>query len=76
MGRVYVVRNGVATPVRVHVGLTDGAFIEVSGNGLSPGTAVIVEQTDDGANHAPGGTTTRSPLGGSPAGASGSRRPF
>jgi hypothetical protein len=39
---IYVLdENGKARPVRVRLGLTDGAFVAVSGDGITEGTRVI-----------------------------------
>ncbi len=43
---VWVVRGGVAERVPVRTGLTDGAFTEVEGAGLTEGAAVVLDETD------------------------------
>jgi HlyD family secretion protein len=41
-GVVWIEKNGFVEPVKVLAGLTDGAFTEVQGEGLTEGTRVVV----------------------------------
>ena len=41
---VFTIENGKAKSLPVHVGLQTPQYAEVTGNGISPGTAVIVSQ--------------------------------
>jgi len=41
---VWVLKQGKGVPVRVTLGLSDGAFTEVSGGNLSPGDEVITDR--------------------------------
>lgn len=41
--RLYVLKNGVPTPVTVEVGATDGRRTEVKGPGIEPGVEVVVD---------------------------------
>jgi hypothetical protein len=43
---VYVLKNGVPTKVAVEVGATDGRRTAVKGDGIGPGTQVIVDLTE------------------------------
>ena len=43
-GRVWILANGKLKPVAVATGLDDGSFVEVSGEGLSAGDTVVVNQ--------------------------------
>jgi HlyD family secretion protein len=43
---VYVLKNGVPTKVTVEVGATDGRRTAVKGDGIAPGTQVIVDLTE------------------------------
>lgn len=45
-GRVFVLRDGRPTRVRVEVGLADERFTEVRGEGLGAGTQVITEEAE------------------------------
>jgi HlyD family secretion protein len=75
-GRVFVLRNGQPVPVRVRVGITDGSFTEVEGEGLGEGTTIVVEQTD-AASDAPRGNRpsgASNPMGGPSGGARMPRR--
>jgi HlyD family secretion protein len=57
--RVWVLKDGQATPVPVKVGLDDGTLVEVSGEGLQPGDKVVVSEQHDSDTVAPN-TTRRS----------------
>lgn len=59
-GRVWVLREGKPEPLEVSVGLSDGAYTEVSGEGVTEGLEVIVSASTPGA--APAST----PKGGPP----------
>ncbi len=41
---LWLLQNGQPVALKVHRGLSDGRFTEVSGNGLTEGAAVIVDQ--------------------------------
>ncbi|WP_269524335.1 efflux RND transporter periplasmic adaptor subunit [Coraliomargarita parva] len=44
ISKIWILKNGQPTPVEVRTGLTDGRYTEVSGEGLSEGTEVILSQ--------------------------------
>jgi HlyD family secretion protein len=50
-GTVWVVQGDTVRPINVHVGLTDGLWTEVSGDGLTEGLQVI---TDEGKRESEG----------------------
>ena len=54
-GTVWVAQGDTVRPVNVHVGLTDGAWTEVSGNGMTEGLRVI---TGEGKREIEGGQST------------------
>jgi HlyD family secretion protein len=41
--RVYVLRKGVPEPVTVEVGASDGAWTEIRGDAIAPGTELVVD---------------------------------
>jgi HlyD family secretion protein len=43
-GTVWVAQGDTVRPINVHVGLTDGVWTEVSGDGLTEGLPVITEE--------------------------------
>ena len=47
--QIWVLEDGVAKQVPVVTGISDGRMTEVTGGGLQPGMAVIVDQLSDGA---------------------------
>jgi HlyD family secretion protein len=47
--RIWVLREGQAVAVPVQAGISDGRMTEVSGEGLTPGMAVIIDQRSAGA---------------------------
>ena len=47
--QVWVLQDGAAKPIDVQVGISDGRHTEVSGEGLTPGMAVITDQRTAGA---------------------------
>ena len=47
--QVWVLQDGAAKPIDVQVGISDGRHTEVSGEGLTPGMAVITDQRAAGA---------------------------
>jgi HlyD family secretion protein len=51
-GKVYVLKNGKITPIRVNVGISDGKFTEISSNELKVNDQVVI-----GENQANGDTT-------------------
>jgi HlyD family secretion protein len=62
---VWVEKDGLATPVHVRIGLTDGSYTEVMGRNIHEGEEVIVDATPTGK---PSGG------GGGPGGGSGAQR--
>jgi len=49
MRQVWVLQDGAAKPIDVQVGISDGRHTEVTGDGLTPGMAVITDQRAAGA---------------------------
>ena len=47
--QVWVLQDGAAKPINVQVGISDGRHTEVTGDGLTPGMAVITDQRAAGA---------------------------
>ena len=47
--QVWVLQDGTAKPIDVQVGISDGRHTEVTGEGLTPGMAVITDQRAAGA---------------------------
>ena len=47
--QIWVLRDGRAVAVSVQTGISDGRMTEVSGEGLTPGMAVITDQRSAGA---------------------------
>ncbi len=47
--QVWVLQDGAAKPITVQVGISDGRHTEVTGDGLTPGMAVITDQRAAGA---------------------------
>lgn len=47
--QVWVLEDGAPQPVAVRTGITDGRMTEITGGGLQPGMAVIVDQLSAGA---------------------------
>ena len=47
--QVWVLQDGAAKPIDVQVGISDGRHTEVTGEGLTPGMAVITDQRAAGA---------------------------
>lgn len=54
--RVWVMRDGELTPVRVRTGLDDGTLIEVISSQLKPGDQVVINAIRPGAPRPTGGT--------------------
>ena len=46
---MWVLQDGAAKPIDVQVGISDGRHTEVTGEGLTPGMAVITDQRAAGA---------------------------
>ncbi len=46
--RVWILRDGVAHPVTITVGISDGRFTEITGGDLEPGMQIITEQLSSG----------------------------
>jgi HlyD family secretion protein len=59
--RVWVLRDGRATPVQVSTGLDDGTQVEIRDDSLALGEQVIVDTASGGGGRA-GGTQARSPF--------------
>ena len=57
-GKVYVIRDGKLTPVRVSVGISDGRYTEINSKGLKVNDLVIINE------NLPGNTTAAAPSGG------------
>ncbi|HON06777.1 MAG TPA: efflux RND transporter periplasmic adaptor subunit, partial [Verrucomicrobiota bacterium] len=57
-GVVWVEKNGFVEPVKVLVGITDGAFTEIQSDGLSEGTRVVVGEQINGASTSAQSTTS------------------
>ena len=55
-GRVWVLRDGALRPVQVTIGLDDGALVEVSGEGLEAGDAVVVNRAGSSGSERSGAT--------------------
>ncbi len=51
-GTVYVLRGQKATPVKVRLGISDGAYTEVVGDDIKPGEQVILAMTAGGQSSA------------------------
>lgn len=61
-GKIYVLRDGQPTAVRIHVGITDGRFTAITGRDLAEGDKVIVgELQANGQPQASGGGNMRAP---------------
>jgi HlyD family secretion protein len=59
-GKVYILKDGKPTPVRVNVGITDGRFTEISSNNLNVHDKVIVgENQAEGEASAPTSSNMR-----------------
>ncbi len=59
-GTLYLLRAGRAVRTRVTVGVTDGAFTEVSGPELTEGAEVVIDETDAaGSGPSAGGSQSR-----------------
>ncbi len=54
---LWVLRNGNAVPISVHVGLSDGTYTEVQSSELQPGDQAIVDATLTGKGPAPVATS-------------------
>jgi HlyD family secretion protein len=50
MRQIWVLQDGRPVPVQVQTGISDGRMTEVSGDGLTPGMAVITDQRSAGAS--------------------------
>jgi HlyD family secretion protein len=59
-GKVYVLKNGKITPIRVNVGISDGKFTEISSNELKVNDQVVIgENQANGDNTPPTNSTMR-----------------
>ena len=62
-GKIYILKDGKPTMVRIHVGITDGRFTAITGRDLSAGDKVIVSelQADNQPKAGAGGNAPRGP---------------
>lgn len=60
-GKIYILKDGKPTLQRVHVGITDGRFTEITSPNLEVGTKVIVGDAQGDASSAKSGSTSRGP---------------
>lgn len=58
-GKVYVLKDGKLTPVRVNVGISDGKFTEISSTELKVNDKVVVGENQANAESAPSTSTMR-----------------
>ena len=54
-GRVWIEDGEFVRPVKVRIGLNDGAMTEITGGDLEEGTAVVIGESHE--NNTSGGTT-------------------
>jgi hypothetical protein len=73
MGRLWVLRDGKLTAVRVRIGLDDGTLVEVSGAELKAGDEVVVNAVRPNTSRNPTGASTERPPGTAPTGSNGAR---
>jgi HlyD family secretion protein len=52
-GKVYVLKNGKITPIRVNVGISDGKFTEISSNELKVNDQVVIGENQANGDTAP-----------------------
>lgn len=60
-GKIYILKDGKPTLQRVHVGITDGRFTEITYPHIEVGTKVIVGDTQSDDTPAKAGGSTRAP---------------
>lgn len=60
-GKIYVLRDGQPTQVRIHVGITDGRFTAITGRDLAEGDKVIVGELQANGQPQAGGGNMRAP---------------
>ena len=60
-GKIYLLKYGKPTMVRVHVGITDGRFTAITGRDLTPGDKVIVSELQADNQAKAGGNAPRGP---------------
>lgn len=60
-GKIYILKDGKPTLQRVHIGITDGRYTEITDPQLAVGTQVIVGDAQGDATPAKGGSTSRGP---------------
>ena len=62
-GKIYILKDGKPTMVRIHVGITDGRFTAITGRDLAAGDKVIVSelQADNQPKAGAGGNAPRGP---------------
>ncbi|HSI28660.1 MAG: efflux RND transporter periplasmic adaptor subunit, partial [Methylophilus sp.] len=58
MGKVYVLREGKPTMVRVRVGITDGRSTEIHSRDLAEGDKIIVSELQPDNQQKPGGNNS------------------
>lgn len=60
-GKIYILKDGKPTLQRVHVGITDGRYSEITSPDLPVGTQVIIGDMQADATQAKAGGSTRAP---------------
>ncbi|MES2501026.1 MAG: efflux RND transporter periplasmic adaptor subunit, partial [Pseudomonadota bacterium] len=60
-GKIYILRDGKPTMVRVQVGITDGRSTAITARDLVVGDKVIVSELQTGTQMPAGGSTQRAP---------------
>jgi HlyD family secretion protein len=72
-GRLWVLRDGKLTPIRVRIGLDDGTLVEVTSDELKVGDEVVVNAVRPNTSHLPAGSNTERPPGTAAGGGNGAR---
>lgn len=60
-GKIYILKNGQPTMVKINVGITDGRFTAITGRGLAAGDKVIVGELQANGQSQAGGNSPRAP---------------
>jgi HlyD family secretion protein len=60
-GKIYILKDGKPTLVRIHVGITDGRFTAITARDLNAGDKVIVSDLQANGQPQAGGNTPRAP---------------
>jgi len=60
-GKIYILKDGKPTMVKIHVGITDGRFTAITGRDLNAGDKVIVSDLQVDGKPQAGGNTPRGP---------------